>query len=164
MKNIALYFVIFLLYPYNLSANDDFEALPTDNIVDTTELFDELPITKGEVVAVSHLFWNAQSIVDQVKKQLPSDVRSRFTRGDSGQGCSIKGVTKGEGSADTCELNDDPSKMAQFMYHFDISCNFGNYRVAVCSHQENKLLNQIKVDSPEKVVSDDNVFDLDSTM
>ncbi|MCJ8277614.1 MAG: hypothetical protein HRT44_14190 [Bdellovibrionales bacterium] len=162
MKKVILYFVVFLIYPLNLSADDNIEMLPTENIVDPSEFFDELPITKSEVQAVSQLFWNAQSIQDKVKTQLPSDVRSRFT--SVGNTCNIQNVTKGEGSADTCELTDDPAKAAQFIYHISVSCAFGNYRVNVCSRQENKLLNQLKVESPEKVVSDDNVFDLESTM
>ena len=162
MKKIALYFAVLMLYPYNLSANDNFEALPTENIVNPNEFFDELPITKREVAAVSQLFWNAKSIQDKVKTQLPADIRSKFTI--VGNRCNIQSVTKGEGSADTCELNDDPAKSAQFIYNFSVSCGFGNYRIAVCSRQENKLLNQLKVQSPEKIVSDENEFDLESTM
>jgi hypothetical protein len=156
MFNIKLLFTVFLIYPLTLSAqvND-----PID-----TELFDELPIKQSEVNSVTQLFWNAQSIQDSVKQSLPSNVRSKFTRGDSRQGCDVKSVSKSEGSADTCQLNDDPEKMGKFIYSFNVSCNFGSYQVSVCSREESKLLNQVKVINPERLVLDDNVLDLDSTM
>ena len=128
------------------------------------ESFDQLPIKQSEIKSVTRIFWNAQSIQDEVKSNLPQHVRSMFTPAQAGAGCEIKAVVKTEGSADTCELAEDPAKMAKFIYNFNLSCSFGNYKVAICSREENKLLNQIKVSNPEKLVSDDNPFDLDSTM
>lgn len=154
MKNILILFTALTIYPLTLSANDG---------IDTT-LFDELPIKQSEVTKVTHLFWNAQSIQDSIKQNLPNHLRTSFTRSSGSKGCDIKSVTKTEGSADTCDLNDDPKKMAKFIYSFNVSCNFGSYQVSVCSREENKLLNQVKVVNPEKLVSDDNPFDLDSTM
>ena len=154
MKTFISLFISFLIFPMTLSAQSDFEI----------ENFDELPIQTAEVDSVSQLFWNAQSIQDKVRKNLPGNLRSRFTRSAGGKGCDIKAVTKTEGSADTCELNDDPEKMAKFIYNLSVSCNFGAYQVSVCSREEGKLLNQLKVVNPEKLVLDGDVFDLDSTM
>ncbi len=150
MKNTITLFTFFLVYPLIAHAND----------IDTG-LFDELPITQSEAQAVTQLFWNAQSIQDSVKTRLPSSVRPKFSKA---AGCDVKSVFKTEGSADTCELNDDPDKMAKFIYNFNVSCGSGSYQVSVCSREESKLLNQLKVTNPEKLVSDDNPFDLDSTM
>ncbi len=154
MKNLLFTFVLFVIYPLTLQA---------ENKIDTG-LFDELPIQQIEISTVTQLFWNAQSIQDGVKSELPNHIRSQFTRGDGQRGCEVKNVFKTEGSVDTCDLNDDPDKMAKFIYNFNVSCNFGSYQISVCSREENKLLNQLKVTNPEKLVSDDNVFDLDSTM
>ena len=138
-------------------------TLNAEDTIDTS-LFDELPIKQSEVTSVSQMFWNAQSIQDKVRSELPAHLRTRFNKSSNGKGCDIKSVIKTEGSADTCELNDDPNKMAKFIYNFSVSCNFGNYQVSICSRQESKLLNQLKVSNPEKLVSEDNPFDLDSTM
>lgn len=155
MKNILFVFIGFVIYPLTLSANDGIDV----------SLFDELPIKQAEVNEVTNLFWNAQSIQDKVKQSLPGHVRQKFTRASGGNGCDVKAVTKTEGSAETCELNDDPNKMGKFVYNLNISCNFGSYQVSICSREESKLLNQLTVTNPEKVVSDDsNPFDLESTM
>lgn len=152
MRNILSIFFVFVIYPMTVSAEE--------TTIDTS-LFDELPIKQAEVNSVSRVFWSAQSIQDKIKESIPDTHRARFTRAD---GCDIKAVTKTEGSADTCDLNDDPSKNAKFIYNFNVSCSFGSYQIAICSRQEAKLLNQLKVNNPEKLVSDDNPFDLDSTM
>ena len=154
MKNTFITFVLFVIYPMTIHANNGID----------TSLFDELPINQKEVSSVTKIFWNAKSIQDKVRSSLPEHVRSMFAPSTEGKGCDVKAVVKTEGSADTCELADDPAKMAKFIYNFNLSCNFGNYQVSVCSREENKLLNQLKVTNPEKLVSDDNPFDLDSTM
>ena len=154
MKNLLIIFTVFVIYPMTLQAED-----PID-----TSLFDELPIKQSEVNQVTRLFWNAQSIQDKVKAGLPPQVRNRFTKMAGDKGCEIKAVTKSEGSADACELAEDPAKMAKFIYNFNVACHFGSYQIAICSRQEAKLLNQLKVVNPEKLVSDDNPFDLDPTM
>lgn len=154
MTKTLLTFVLFAIYPMTLHAEEAID----------TSLFDELPIKQAEVNSVTRIFWNAQSIQDKVKSNLPEHVRSMFAPASGGSGCDVKAVVKTEGSADTCELVDDPAKMAKFIYNFNLSCSFGNYQVSICSREENKLLNQIKVSNPEKLVSDDNLFDLDSTM
>ncbi len=156
MKNIITLFVVFLIYPLTLQAGDELDAEGID-----TTLFDELPIEKSEIDSVTRLFWNAESIQAEVKKNLPDSVRQKFTPAD---GCDVKAVVKTEGSADTCDLSDDPEKNAKFIYNFNVSCSFGSYQVSICSRQEAKLLNQLKVTNPEKLVSDENLFDLDSTM
>lgn len=151
MKNLILIFLGFVIYPMSVHAEEGID----------TAVFDELPINKSEADAVTNVFWNAQSIQNKVKSSLPSQHRNQFTKAD---GCDVKAVIKTEGSADTCDLNDDPEKNAKFIYNFNVSCQFGSYQIAICSRQEAKLLNQLKVNNPEKLVSDDNVFDLDSTM
>jgi len=155
MKNILTTFILFVIYPWTLAAQSDPEF----------SAFDALPINKSEASRVTQVFWNAQSIQESVRKSLPGHVQSKFTRGPASNGCDVKAVTKAEGSADTCELNDDPEKMGKFMYVFSLSCDFGSYQVSVCSREENKLLNQLKVTNPERVVLDeDRLFDTDSTM
>jgi len=149
MKSFLLTFFLFAIFPLNLSAE---EANP--------EFFDQLPIASSEVSKVTQLFWNAQSIQDNVKQSLPQNVRNRFVPGANG--CDVKSVIKTEGSADACELTDDPERMAKFIYNFSISCNFGSYQVSVCSREENKLMNQLKVSNPERMVSDDDILDWDS--
>ncbi len=151
MRNMYLIFFAFVIYPMTVHAEEGIE----------TVFFDELPIEKAEVQSVTHVFWNAQSIQEQVKSSIPATHRARFSRAD---GCDVKNVIKTESSADTCDLNDDPEKSAKYIYNLSVSCNFGNYQVSVCSREESKLLNQLKVVSPGKLVSDDNPFDLDSTM
>lgn len=150
-------FTVLVIYPMSLQAEDGLDL----NSGIETELFDELPIEKQEIDSVTRLFWNAQSIQDEVRKSLPDGVKKRFSEAD---GCDVKTVIKTEGSADTCDLSDDPEKNAKFIYNFNVSCNFGSYQISICSRQEAKLLNQVKVKNPEKFVSDDNPFDLDSTM
>lgn len=117
------------------------------------EIFDELPISGNEINAVSRLFWNAQSIQDNIKSQLPQHHKKRFTKGVTNNGCDIQSISKAEGSADICELNDNPDKMGKFVYKFNLSCQFGSYQVSICSRQENKLLNQVKVTNPERLVA-----------
>lgn len=140
------------MYPLSLSANDEAPVVDVD-------VFDQLPISQSEVQRVTQLFWNAQSIQDSVKQSLPANLRSRFS---PGTGCDVKSVVKTEGSADTCELVEDPDRMAKFIYNFSVSCQFGSYQVSVCSREENKLLNQLKVINPERLVSDEEVLDFDS--
>ncbi len=154
MKNLLLTFVLLLIYPLTLQAQDG---------IDTT-LFDELPIKQTEISQVTHLFWNAKSIQDNVRQSLPSHVSSKFYKSDGARGCKVDNVFKTEVSVEACELSDDPEKIANFIYNFNVSCNFGSYQISVCSREESKLLNQLKVSNPEKLVSDDNPFDLDSTM
>lgn len=164
MKNFSLIFSIFMIYPMTVHADDSILAtLQADSatVAESETHFDDLPIKKAEADSVTHLFWNAQSIQDKVKQGLPDTVRGRFSQAD---GCDVKSITKSEGSADTCDLNDDPEKNAKFIYNFNVACNHGSYQVSICSRQEAKLLNQLKVTNPSKVVSDDNVFDLESTM
>ena len=145
-------FLAFVIYPLSLSAqSEEFQD------------FDSLPISESEITSVTNLFWNAKSIQDNVKKSIPSEYHARFNPNGTNN-CQVQSVTKTEGSADTCDLNDDPARNAKFIYKLSLSCGFGNYRVSVCSRETSKLLNQLKVESPEKVVSDDNVFDLESTM
>lgn len=172
MNKMIMTFILFVIYPMTIQANlDDLdevigaggENLALSNGTETG-LFDELPIEATEVNSVKRIFWNAASIQQKIKENLPNHHRSHFTPAAGGQGCDIQAVTKTEGSADTCELKDDPEKMAKFIYNFNLSCSFGKYRIAVCSHEEAKLLNELKVTNPEKLVSDDNLFDLDSTM
>lgn len=152
-------FLLFVIYPLTLHANDSLEADIAEPI--DTSLFDEMPIDAQEVSSVTKLFWSAQSIQDEVRKGLPENAKKRFTQAD---GCDVKAVTKTEGSADTCELNDDPTKNAKYIYNFNVACTHGTYQISICSRQEAKLLNQLKVLNPEKLVSEDNPFDLDSTM
>mgnify|MGYP001129421072 CR=1 FL=1 len=109
MKNILFVFLGFVIYPLTVSAEAG---------IDTT-VFDELPIKQAEVNSVTNLFWNAQSIQTNIKQSLPENVRQKFTRSSAGRGCDIKAVTKAEGSADACELNDDPEKMAKFVFLLD---------------------------------------------
>lgn len=176
MNKTTLLFTILVVYPMTLSASNEVpinsDEIPEAVVEDMTPLgedpvvqdvladsrglasIDELPIDQAEIKSVTNIFWNAQNIQDTVKTNLPDGVKSKFTRGNGGQGCDVKAVTKSEGSADACEMSDDPLKMAKFIYNFDISCNFGTYKVSVCSREERKLLNQLKVDSPGKVVSD----------
>ena len=154
MKHVLLTFALFVIYPLTLSAMDDPEA----------GNFDGLPIKQAEVSQVSHIFWNAQSIQENVKSQLPAQLRGQLTPATSGRGCNIDGVSKSEGSADACELNDDPEKMGKFVYHLNLNCSFGKYQVSICSREESKLLNQLKVSNPEKLVSDDTPFDIEPTM
>ncbi len=156
MKNFMMIFTLFALYPMTLHAEDAINSNGID-----TELFDELPINEQEIRSVTNVFWNAQSIQDGVKKDLPDSVKNRFSKAD---GCSVKAVIKTEPSVETCDLNDDPEKNAKFIYNFNVSCNFGNYQVSICSREQAKLLNQVKVKNPSKLVSDENPFDLDSTM
>lgn len=150
MKNITLTFIAFVIYPMTIHAGDS----------SNQALFDTLPIKSSEIQSVSNLFWNAQSIQDKVKQSIPSQHRDSFRNSS----CNIQTVIKTEGSAEACELNDDPEKMGKFIYNFSVACGFGNYQVEVCSREENKLLNQLKVTRPEHLVSDENPFDLDSTM
>ena len=153
MKNLLTLFCIFVIYPMTVQAEEFLEE---------DMAFDQLPINSSEVDSVSRLFWNAKSIQDKVKAHLPATQRKRFSKAD---GCNIRAVIKTEGSADTCDLNDDPEKNAKFIYNFNVSCSGGNYQVSICSRQEAKLLNQLKVVNPSKLVSgDNNPFDLDSTM
>ncbi len=155
MKNIMVTFILFVIYPWTLAAQVD----PEDGA------FDQLPIKQSEAQKVTQVFWNAQNIQDTVRQSLPGHVQSKFTRGPASNGCDVKGVIKTEGSADACELNDDPEKMGKFIYVFSLSCDFGSYQVSVCSREESKLLNQLKVTNPERVVLDEErLFDMDSTM
>ena len=131
-------------------------------VIDPAEPFDVLPISNSEIRAVSSTFWNAQSIQDKVKTRLPQSVKRKFTRSYSeGQGCDIKTVTKTEASADVCELSEDINKVGKFTYQFSVTCSFGNYQVSVCSREERKLLNQIKVDSPSTFVQEEEIPSLD---
>lgn len=155
MKRMTWTFLACLIYPWTLAAQDELAMTP----------FDELPINKAEAQRVSQVFWNAQSIQDSVRQNLPESVRSKFTRGPASNGCDIQAVNKTEGSADTCELTEDPEKMGKFMYVFSLSCSFGSYQVSVCSREESKLLNQLKVTNPERMVmEEERLFDPDSTM
>jgi hypothetical protein len=160
--------VTLLVYPLTVQADEvllPFDAPAEDPVVDVPKsdmaLFDELPVKESEVTTVSRVFWNAKSIQDSVRSQLPENVQSRFTPAD---GCDIQSVVKTESSVDTCDLNEDPEKSAKYIYSFSVRCSFGSYQVSVCSRQTAQLLNQLKVTSPEKLVSDENPFDLDSTM
>lgn len=157
MKNGFLIFLLFVIYPLTLSAEDSSKEM-------NAMAFDELPINRTEINEVSRVFWNAQSIQDEVKRSLPNNLKARFTPTYNGGQCDIRAVTKAEGSADICELNDDPDKMGKFVYNINLSCSFGTYQVSVCSPGDNKLMNQLRVINPEKLVSDENPFDLESTM
>lgn len=160
MNKTSLLFTILVIYPMTLNAENavdpeaNFQDIIAEDVLDAGG-FDSLPIDDAEVKTITNLFWNAGSIQETVRTNLPANVKNKFTRSIAGQGCDVKAVTKTEGSADTCEMSDDPLKMAKFIYNFDISCNFGAYKVAVCSREERKLLNQLKVDSPEKIVSEE---------
>jgi hypothetical protein len=153
MKNFLIVFFVFTIFPLTLSANEIMQAEMD---------FDQLPIAESEASRVTHLFWNAQSIQDKIRENLPQQVRSKFTPKSESQGCEIKSVFKTEGSADTCELNDDPERTAKFIYNFNLACHFGSYQVSICSREESKLLNQLKVTNPERLVSDDEILDWDS--
>ena len=153
MKNLVLVFIFLLSFPTVAQAQNHIE----------TELFDELPISRSEITTVSQLFWNAQSLQDKIKRKLPYNARKKFSPNGNGA-CSIETVSKTEPSADVCELNEDPSKNGKYVYVFSVQCGRGYYQVSVCSRESSKLMTQIKVSVPEKLVSDDGLLDLDSTM
>ena len=159
MNRMVMTFLAFVIYPLSLQAMDEASEIASNGI--DTAVFDALPVQQSEMDSVTRIFWNAKSIQQKIKENLPDHHRAQFTPGD---GCNIKGITKTESSAEVCDLNDDPEKMAKFIYNFSVSCNFGSYQVSVCSREQNKLLNELKVTDPEKLVSDENPFDLDSTM
>jgi hypothetical protein len=115
MNNIYFIFALFVIYPMTVNAQENLD----------TSLFDELPIEQQEINSVTKLFWNAQSIQDNVKAKLPTTVRNKFT--PSG-GCDVKAVTKTEADAGTCDLNDDPTKNAKFIYNFNVACTQGATR------------------------------------
>ncbi|MCB0378636.1 MAG: hypothetical protein KDD33_09105 [Bdellovibrionales bacterium] len=145
MHLLKIFIVSIFLFPNNSHA----EGFAVE------EPFDALPISQSEQKAVTQLFWNAKSIQEKVKSQLPNHQRGQFSYSAGGQyGCDVKGVSKTEGSADVCELADDSEKQPEFVYNFNLSCNFGNYQVSVCSHEQKKLLNQVRVQSPEKLVQE----------
>ena len=151
MKNILTLFTVFVIYPMTVNA----EGIDLD-----PALFDELPVEQEEIKSVTNLFWNAQSIQNSVKQGLPHSTKSKF-RTDN---CEVKSVVKTEPSVDICDLKEDSAKQAKFTYNFNISCSFGNYKVAVCSRKSAQLMDQLKVMDTEKIVSDENPFDLESTM